>query len=40
MFPFAEGSREYQKIVFENWKQNKQVDLFAKATGTGKTIPR
>lgn len=38
MFPFAEGPREYQKIAFENWKQNKQVGLFAMATGTGKTI--
>lgn len=37
-FPYAEGPREYQKIAFENWKNNNQKGLFAMATGTGKTI--
>jgi superfamily II DNA or RNA helicase len=37
-FPYPEGPREYQKIAFENWKNNKQQGLFAMATGTGKTI--
>lgn len=37
-FPYAEGPREYQKIAFENWKNNNQQGLFAMATGTGKTI--
>ncbi|MDP3930276.1 MAG: DEAD/DEAH box helicase family protein [Bacteroidota bacterium] len=37
-FPYLEGPREYQKIAFENWKNNKQQGLFAMATGTGKTI--
>ena len=38
MFPFAVGPRPYQQTAFENWKANKQVGLFAMATGTGKTI--
>lgn len=37
-FPYAEGPREYQKIAFNNWKNNNQQGLFAMATGTGKTI--
>jgi superfamily II DNA or RNA helicase len=37
-FPYKEGPREYQKIAFENWKNNNQQGLFAMATGTGKTI--
>lgn len=37
-FPFNSEPREYQKIAFENWKNNKQQGLFAMATGTGKTI--
>lgn len=37
-FPYAEGAREYQKIAFNNWKNNNQQGLFAMATGTGKTI--
>lgn len=37
-FPYPQGPREYQKIAFENWKNNKQRGLFAMATGTGKTI--
>ncbi len=37
-FPFSSGPREYQKIAFENWKNNGQKGLFAMATGTGKTI--
>lgn len=37
-FPYATGPREYQKIAFENWKNNGQKGLFAMATGTGKTI--
>lgn len=37
-FPHQQGAREYQKIAFENWKNNKQQGLFAMATGTGKTI--
>ena len=37
-FPYPSGPREYQKIAFENWKNNKQKGLFAMATGTGKTI--
>lgn len=37
-FPYPQGPREYQKIAFENWKNNKQKGLFAMATGTGKTI--
>ena len=37
-FPYPSGPREYQKIAFENWKNNGQKGLFAMATGTGKTI--
>jgi len=37
-FPFPSGPRDYQKIAFENWKNNGQKGLFAMATGTGKTI--
>ena len=37
-FPYPSGPREYQKLAFENWKNNKQKGLFAMATGTGKTI--
>lgn len=37
-FPYAEGPRDYQKIAFDNWKNNNQQGLFAMATGTGKTI--
>lgn len=37
-FPYSSGPREYQKIAFENWKNNSQKGLFAMATGTGKTI--
>lgn len=37
-FPYASGPREYQKIAFDNWKNNNQKGLFAMATGTGKTI--
>lgn len=37
-FPYSEGPREYQKIAFNNWKNNNQQGLFAMATGTGKTI--
>lgn len=37
-FPYATGPREYQKLAFENWKNNNQKGLFAMATGTGKTI--
>jgi superfamily II DNA or RNA helicase len=37
-FPYSEGPRVYQKIAFENWKNNQQQGLFAMATGTGKTI--
>lgn len=37
-FPYSSGPRDYQKLAFENWKQNKQKGLFAMATGTGKTI--
>ena len=37
-FPYPSGPREYQKIAFENWKNNGQMCLFAMATGTGKTI--
>ncbi len=37
-FPYPSGPREYQKIAFENWKDNGQKGLFAMATGTGKTI--
>lgn len=37
-FPFNSEPREYQKIAFDNWKNNKQQGLFAMATGTGKTI--
>ena len=37
-FPYPQGPREYQKIAFEKWKNNKQKGLFAMATGTGKTI--
>lgn len=37
-FPYSSGPREYQKIAFENWKNNGQKGLFAMATGTGKTI--
>ena len=37
-FPYPQGPREYQKIAFENWKNNGQKGLFAMATGTGKTI--
>lgn len=37
-FPYPTGPREYQKIAFENWKNNGQKGLFAMATGTGKTI--
>lgn len=37
-FPFLGGAREYQKIAFNNWKDNNQKGLFAMATGTGKTI--
>lgn len=37
-FPYPQGPREYQKIAFENWKNNGQRGLFAMATGTGKTI--
>lgn len=37
-FPYATGPREYQKLAFENWKNNGQKGLFAMATGTGKTI--
>jgi superfamily II DNA or RNA helicase len=37
-FPYPEGPREYQKIAFNNWKNNNQQGLFAMATGTGKTI--
>ncbi|PZX54040.1 DEAD/DEAH box helicase family protein [Algoriphagus chordae] len=37
-FPYSEGPREYQRIAFQNWKNNNQQGLFAMATGTGKTI--
>ena len=37
-FPYSSGPREYQKIAFNNWKNNQQKGLFAMATGTGKTI--
>jgi superfamily II DNA or RNA helicase len=37
-FPYVEGPRPYQKVAFENWKNNKQQGLLAMATGTGKTI--
>lgn len=37
-FPYSSGPREYQKIAFDNWKNNGQKGLFAMATGTGKTI--
>lgn len=37
-FPYSTGPREYQKLAFENWKDNNQKGLFAMATGTGKTI--
>ncbi len=37
-FPYTTGPREYQKLAFENWKNNGQKGLFAMATGTGKTI--
>lgn len=37
-FPYPSGPREYQKLAFENWKNNGQRGLFAMATGTGKTI--
>lgn len=37
-FPYPSGAREYQKIAFNNWKDNGQKGLFAMATGTGKTI--
>lgn len=37
-FPYTSGPREYQKLAFENWKNNGQKGLFAMATGTGKTI--
>lgn len=37
-FPYSSGPREYQKLAFENWKNNGQKGLFAMATGTGKTI--
>lgn len=37
-FPYPQGTREYQQVAFENWKNNKQQGLFAMATGTGKTI--
>lgn len=37
-FPYSTGPREYQKLAFENWKNNGQKGLFAMATGTGKTI--
>lgn len=37
-FPYNDGPRLYQKIAFENWKNNNQQGLFAMATGTGKTI--
>lgn len=37
-FPYPSGAKEYQKIAFENWKNNNQQGLFAMATGTGKTI--
>jgi len=37
-FPYSEGPRKYQKIAFDNWKNNNQQGLFAMATGTGKTI--
>ena len=36
-FPY-DKPREYQKLAFENWKNNNQQGLFAMATGTGKTI--
>lgn len=37
-FPYSSGPRGYQKVAFDNWKNNKQKGLFAMATGTGKTI--
>lgn len=37
-FPYPSGPRDYQKLAFENWKNNRQKGLFAMATGTGKTI--
>ena len=37
-FPYHSGPRDYQKLAFENWKNNNQRGLFAMATGTGKTI--
>ena len=37
-FPYKDGPRRYQKMAFENWKNNNQQGLFAMATGTGKTI--
>lgn len=37
-FPYPSGPRDYQKIAFENWRNNGQKGLFAMATGTGKTI--
>lgn len=37
-FPYTDGPREYQKLAFDNWKENGQKGLFAMATGTGKTL--
>lgn len=37
-FPYPTGPRDYQKLAFDNWKDNGQKGLFAMATGTGKTI--
>lgn len=37
-FPFTTGPRDYQRLAFDNWKNNGQKGLFAMATGTGKTI--
>lgn len=37
-FPYFSGPRDYQKLAYENWKNNGQKGLFAMATGTGKTL--
>lgn len=37
-FPYATGSRGYQKEAYENWIKNDFHGIFAMATGTGKTI--
>ena len=37
-FPYPSGPRDYQKLAYDRWLENKRKGIFNMATGTGKTI--